>query len=294
MTSTLKPNRPALAAAPAWSAGEIPEASDLRAPLGFSFALVVVAGIASAIGAFVPSIFRDAPVTVGNARGTAVVLLVVGLPLLVGSMRLATRGSRRALIVWLGVLGYVAYNAVIFSFATVFNALFLFYAAMLSLSVWSIVTLAKRIDPRVLALCFTSRLPARAIGAFLVFIAIAFAGLWLADILPAIVANESPASLRGTRFITNPIEILDLAFTLPLCAVGGIWLWRRRPLGYVVAGTMLVALTIESAGIAVDQWFGHRYDPTQPLGTVPMFIVLTVVTLVPTIAYLSKLRTTDE
>jgi hypothetical protein len=101
--------------------------------------------------------------------------------------------------------------------------------------------------------------------------------VWLADVLPAIVANAAPASLRGTRLNTNPVEILDLAFTLPVCALAGIWLWRRWALGYLLSGTLLVMLTIESAGIAVDQWFGHLYDPTQPLGTVPMFVALTAV-----------------
>lgn len=263
---------------------------DLRLPFRFSAALAVITTLAAGFGAFVPSVFHDAPVTVGNARGTALVLLLVGLPTLVTAMVRARRGSRRSVIVWLGALAYVLYNAVIFSFGAVFNSLFLIYVPMLSLAVWSIASLVRRVDVDEVADWFDDRLPSRIIGAYLVFLASAFAGLWLADVVPAIVANGSPASLRGTRFNTNPIEILDLGFALPLTALGGLWLWRRRALGYLVAGVMLVMLTIESAGIAVDQWFGHLHDPAQPLSTVPMFVVLTVVNAVPLTLYLRSVR----
>ena len=88
-----------------------------------------------------PAVFHDAAVTVGNARGTSLVVLIVAVPTLIVAMIRAAAGSRRAQIVWLGTLAYLVYNATIFAFGTVFNALFLFYAAMLSLSVWSLVAL---------------------------------------------------------------------------------------------------------------------------------------------------------
>ncbi len=43
---------------------------------------------------------------------------------------------------------------------------------------------------------------------------------------------------------------------------------------------MVVMLTIETAGIAIDQVFGHVHDPSASLGTVPIMGVLTVVGLV--------------
>ena len=278
MTSTLTPVDAASTQRSTLSFPQsLPSQVGLRLPIRFSSALAVVSAIAASIGAFVPSVFRDAPVTAGNAQGTSVVLLLIGLPLLVRSMVSARGGSRRGLIVWLGTLFYILYNSVMFTFGTVFNSLFLANVAMLSLGVWSVLTLLRAIELDALPLWFDGRVPARSIGAFLVLTAVAFTVLWLADLLPAIVANTAPASLRGTRMNTNPVEVLDLAFTLPLCALAGISLWRRRPLGYLLSGALLVMLTIESAGIAVDQWFGHLHDPIQPLSTVPIFVGLTVV-----------------
>ena len=77
---------------------------DSSVALRLSGALAVVTSIAAVIGAFFPSAFHDAPVTVGNAQGTSVVLLLIGLPTLVGSMLMARAGSRRAVMVWLGTL----------------------------------------------------------------------------------------------------------------------------------------------------------------------------------------------
>ena len=110
---------------------------------------------------------------------------LVGLPVLVGSMLMARAGSRRALLVWLGTLFYIAYNGVMFTFAAVFNSLFLVNVAMLSLGVWSIVTLFRAIDVEAVPHWFGGRVPARSIGAFMMLTALAFAALWLADILPA-------------------------------------------------------------------------------------------------------------
>ena len=72
------------------------EHHNLRLAYWLSAALAVVALVASAVGVFVLGIFRDPAMTVGNARGTALVILVVAVPTLVVSMILAARGSLRA------------------------------------------------------------------------------------------------------------------------------------------------------------------------------------------------------
>ena len=78
---------------------------------------------------------------------------------------------------------------------------------------------------------------------------------------------------------TGPVQILDLGFTLPLMAVAAVLLLRRRPWGYLLAGSILVMLTIETASIGVDQWVGHIADPASPVVSAtltPVFAALTV------------------
>jgi hypothetical protein len=234
----------------------------------------------------VPGVFRDSAAYAGNARGTFVVILLVALPALVVAMWSSTRGSLCAGLVWLACIGYLLYNAVLASFSLRFNPLFLLYVASLSLGVSSLVAVLRCLDAGQLARRLSPRAPVRAIAAYLLLTAIAFALLWLRDVVPAMLAGGVPQSIRGTTLSTNVVEVIDLAFTLPLTAAAGIWLWRARTWGVVLAGTMLVFLTLESISVATDQYFGHLADPSQATGAIGLFAMLAVIGAVPTIVFL--------
>jgi hypothetical protein len=108
-----------------------------------------------------------------------------------------------------------------------------------------------------------------------------FAWLWLSDIVPAMLRNTTPASLKGVTMLTNLVQVLDLSLTLPLMILAAVWLWQDRARGYLLAGFMLVMLAIETTSVATDQVSGHLCDGSASLGAVPVMIVLTVIGLVP-------------
>jgi hypothetical protein len=82
---------------------------------------------------------------------SSLVVLLIGVPLLAGSMLAASRGSAGAVLTWLGAAAFLLYNSLMFVFATPVNRLFLLYLAMLSLSAWSIATVLWQADVRALA-----------------------------------------------------------------------------------------------------------------------------------------------
>ena len=251
-----------------------------------STALAAVNAFAGLVSVFVPGIFRDDPAYAGNARGTFLVILVVALPAMILAMRASARGSLRAGFVWLAAVGYLLYNAILSTFSLRFNETFLVYVASLSLGVASLVAVLRCLDASLLARRLSPRVPVRAIAAYLMVIAVAFALLWLADIVPAILDGGVPASLRGTSLATNVVEVIGLAFTLPLTLAAGLWLWRGRALGVLLAGTMLVFLTLEAISVATDQYVGHLADPAQPTGAIALFVVLAVIGAFPMITFL--------
>jgi hypothetical protein len=57
---------------------------------------------------------------------------------------------------------------------------------------------------------------------------------------------------------------------------------------------MLVLLLIESVSVAADQYAGHRLDPSQPVGTVALFVVLAAIGAVPTVALLRAIGKGSE
>lgn len=263
-----------------------PRHPGLSLALGLSTALAIVNALAGVVGVLVPSVFRDQAAYAGNARGTFVVILFVALPALTLAMRSTERGSLRAGFVWLAAIGYLLYNAILTSFSLRFNPLFLLYVASLSLGVASLVAVLRCLDAGQLARRLSPRVPVRAIAAYLIVTAVAFALLWLRDIVPAMLSGGVPQSIRGTGLPTNVVEVIDLAFTLPLTAAAGLWLWRARTWGVLLSGTMLVFLTLESISVATDQYFGHLADPSQPTGAIALFVGLAVVGAVPTVVFL--------
>ena len=261
--------------------------------LRLSRALLIVSGIAGLVSVAAPTIFRDPPAYAGNALGTYVVILCIALPTMALAMRAATRGSLRAHFVWLGSVCYLLYAAVLASFSLRFNELFLLYVASLSLGVASLVALLRCLPADELPARLSTRLPVRAIGGYLVAIGVAFAALWLADVVPALASGDVPRSLHGTALPTNAVQVLDFGFTLPLCIAGGLWLMRRRPWGILLSGMLLVFLTLESVSVSVDQWFGHHADPLQSLSAVAPFLVLAVVGSVPMLLFLRAVDAPD-
>lgn len=248
----------------------------MRIAARVSVALAIVAAITSLVSFVFWRVFeRDVPMGIGNMRGTALTVLVLAVPLLLFSLVLSGRGSLRAQFVWLGTLGYIAYNAVLFCFAPRFNSFFLLFAALLALSFWGLVTLLRALDlPRIRAA--TVGVPVRSIAVYLLVSAGLFALLWLEAIVPATLTNSVPEVLEEAGLNQNPIWVLDFAFTFPLMVMGSVWLWRREAWGMVIGGMMTLTLTIETAGIAVDQIFGHLHDPSASIAAVPVMVVFTL------------------
>lgn len=245
-------------------------------------ALVVVAAVPTF---FMEGILNGTPVMNGSARGTALTMFALALPVLAVGLVTSSRGSVWGQAALIGALGYLTYNATLLVYATPFNQLFLAYVALLGLSLWSLVSAL--MDPRPL-LAPDSRLPTRGIAAFILTVVALNALAWLRFVVPDLDADP-PGFLDGTGLTTNPIYVQDLAVWLPALAIVAVLLWQRRPSGVFLAGAGLVFWELEAIGVAIDQWFGHRADPGSDVATlagVVLFLVLAAATLIPLILWL--------
>jgi hypothetical protein len=258
-----------------------------------SMLMAVAAAGASAAMWFVPGLLNGAPGMDGSARGTALVVLVAGVPLLVWSMWATWRGSARAMFVWAGSVAFLLYQSVLYVLATPFNALFLVYEAMLALGIWSAVALISQVGVRRLPELFDERMPARSL-AIVLWVAVGLNAMaWLREIVPALGEAASPAFLEGTGLTTNPIYVQDLAVWLPMMAVAAWWLWHRDGRGLLLGGAMLITWVLEPLTIAVDQWFGVAADPTATYvstDVVPVMLGLAAAMVVPAWLFLRSVR----
>ena len=226
----------------------------------------------------------------GSARGTALVVLVLGVPLLA----VTGLGPRSGRLPWLaartGALAFLTYNAVLFAFATPFNRLFLLYVALLGLAVWTFTSNLVELLRRPVSPGRWSR----PLAVWLGIVTLGNALLWLASIVPTVSAEQPQRAIDGLGVATNPVWVQDLAVWLPAAAVVAVALWRGRGWSTPAAASLTTYWVLEAVSVAVDQWFGSRADPGSTVvsaAVVPGFLLLAAVGCVPAV---TLLRTTSE
>ena len=260
-------------------------------------ALAVAAEAASVPSALDPDLLSGQPVIVANLRGTALVVAVVGVPVLLVSAWLAARRGRLVpLLVWFGTAAYLVYQGVMLCFATPMNALFLLYVATLGLAIWTVITLwplvhvagtrgAGYVDRQV---------PYRLVASFLGVAALLNALVWLLRVSPVMRTGEIPAAVVDSGLTTNPVLVQDLAFWLPVALVVSVATWRRSSTAVLVAGSYLTFWVLEGITVASDQYWGARADASHPelasFDAVPGALVVTLLLLVPLVLLCRRLR----
>ena len=252
-------------------AGTLLRAGRLRVASLLSVLATLAAVVSAAASLLAPALLRGAAVTDGNLRGTALVVLVAGVPLVVVAADRARRGSARAVVAWLAGLLYLDYQGVLFCFATPMNRLFPAYVAMLGLAGWATGAVVHAVDLDAVT-ARLGRVP-RAVPAVLGVVATLNALAWLARALPITWTGEPPAAVTGSGLDTSPVLVQDLALWLPLALVVSVLAWRGSRWGSLLSSSLLLFYAVEALGVASDQWWGVRADDSRPavaaLGAVP-------------------------
>ena len=260
-------------------------------------ALAVAAEAASVPSALDPDLLSGQPVIVGNLRGTALVVAVVGVPVLIVSAWLAARRGRLVpLVVWFGTAAYLVYQGVMLCFATPMNALFLLYVATLGLAIWTVITLwpLVHVAGTTGAGDVDRQVPYRLVASFLGVAALLNELVWLLRVSPVMRTGEIPPAVVDSGLTTNPVLVQDLAFWLPAALVVSVATWRRSSTAVLVAGSYLTFWVLEGITVASDQYWGARADASHPelasFDAVPGALVVTLLLLVPLVLLCRRLR----
>ena len=171
-----------------------------------------------------------------------VVNLLIGLPILLGSIWLTRRGKLVGLLLWPGALLYILYNYIAYVFGIPFGFVSWAYLALVGLSVYTIYELLKSIEEQSIGEQLSGVVPVKISGWVLIVLGVAF--------LFRAVGMIAQASLDGTRLPVSEIGVLiaDLVLSI-FMIVGGTWLLRRMPLGYVSGLSLLFAATLLFIGL---------------------------------------------
>lgn len=209
-----------------------------------SFIIAILTLTASAVGLQYNTLLYPTEELVRTFIPNDVVNLLIGLPILLGSMYLAWRGKLIGLLCWTGALFFVFYNYTAYVFAMPLNWAFPLHLVLMTLSAYALVALVALIDGKAVQQRLSGSVPERFAGGVLAGLGF----LFLLRVIGVMVgALTSGTSLAETELAVNIADIL----TTPAWVIGGILLWKRKEFGYVTGlgllfqGSMLfVALII--------------------------------------------------
>lgn len=206
-----------------------------KAAFFLSVIILLLMVAASAGGLFIDDIYRDNFLVASGWYGNDWVTLILAVPAMAVSLILSKRGSRRAQLVWLGMLFYTLYNYAFYLFGAAFNSLFLLYVSLFTLSIFALIFGIYSLDVQEISEQFKPGTPVKAIGGFMAIVALFLGMFHIAVSMEYVFTEKLPEMIVVLDQSTNLISALDLSLTVSFGLLGAVLLWKRRAWGYVVA-----------------------------------------------------------
>lgn len=217
----------------------------------------------------------------GANRGSDVVTLLLGLPLLAVCTALYRRGSLRGGLLLIGTIGYFLYTYASIALGAAYNGLFLVYIALFSASLFGFVLAFASVDQRRLASHISGRMPRRWIAGFMILSGLATTVIWLGPLLGAIAAGAPPPKLETST--TSITDLVDLGVITPATILSGVLILRRDALGYVIAFALIVLEVLLAPMIVAQTIFqlraGIAFSTAEIVGPICGFVALALIAL---------------
>jgi hypothetical protein len=222
--------------------GYLPIRRDLMPVYALSTVVAIVMTAASLGGLLFPVTIYPTDALRQSFMANDLVNLLIGLPILLGSMWLTRRGKLVGLLCWPGALLYVFYNYTVYVFGMPVGLITFAFVVPVLLSAYLLVTLLKYIDKNAVQAQLTGRVPEKLSGGVLVVFGMAFFFLAVGIITEA---RTNQTTLPTTDF---GLAIADMIFSVFLVA-GGVLLFQRNSLGYASGLGLLFAASMLFIGL---------------------------------------------
>ena len=98
--------------------------------------------------------------------------------------------------------------------------------------------------------------------------------IYLVQIVGFTTTGRLPEIVVATGHPTSVVFALDLSIFVPWLVLGGVWLAKRQPWGYVVATIINVKGAIYALGLAVASIWATRSGLPEAAGQIPLWLTL--------------------
>jgi hypothetical protein len=242
-----------------------------------------------AIDAVTSGIYRyNAESIVAEGVGWDLVTLLVVVPAAAVTLLQLWRGSLRAALVLGGLLAYFAYQFFEYAMFWAYGPAYPLHLLTGALSLSTLVLLVWNLDLRALADRVADTFPRRAVTAFCVLVVIVLAALWVPQILGTL-GGVTTDELQGAT--TMVVPAFDLGLLMPLAIFTALAVWRRLPIGVVLALVLLVKGIVMALAIVAMLLVEWRVTGQLALPPIVGFALIALLSL-----FLARraLRTVDD
>ena len=212
--------------------------------IGYLISLLtaLLVGAASIAGLLFPDELYPSPELQQTFIANDVVNLLIGLPILLGSMWFTRRGKLIGLLFWPGALFYGMYNYLVYLFAMPLTVAYPLYLAIVVFSIYTIIGLVAHIDGQAVKQRLHGRVYEKPAGGVLTLFGTLFLLLAFGTIIGALIKHTAVSRPEQALLVVD-------AITSPAWIIGGVLLWRRQALGYVGGAGLLFQATMLFIGL---------------------------------------------
>jgi len=243
----------------------LPTRRNLTLIYALSFIIAILMAAASVTGLVHRAVIYPTDDLLQSFVSNDVVNLLIGLPILLGSMWSARRGKLIGLLLWPGALFFVLYNYMVYVFAMPLNVAFLLHLTLVTLSAYTIIGLIASIDGEAVQQRLTGSVPERVAGGILAGLGLLFFVRVIGVIVSALTSQtpiaETELALHVSDFLITPAWV-----------IGGVLLWRRKEFGYVTGLGLLFQASMLFIGLII-------FLLLQPFLTAAPFVLADVVVI---------------
>ncbi len=240
-TETISPNVPNKAEGEP-SATSLPVTHNLRWWFLFSLLIAGLTAVAALAGLLYPNTFYPTEELRQMALANDLLTLILGMPILLGSMWLAWRCRLIGLLFWPGAIFYGLYNYFIYLLAMPLTAMYPLYLLIVTLSIYTTIGLVASVDGGVVQGKLNGRIPVRFGGGVLIGFGMLFMLRTLAEMGTALT-EQIPIAQSAMALLVADF-IMSGAFV-----IGGVLLWQKRPLGFVGGTGLLFQASMLFVGV---------------------------------------------
>jgi hypothetical protein len=192
--------------------------------------------------------------------------LIIGLPVLLGSMWLTRRGRLLGLLGWPAACFYVLYVYIPYIIGVPFNVLFLPHLLLVVIGAYSLIGLLAAIDGEAVRQRLVGFVPVKVAAGILVGLGVFTLFRQTLLIIGSMAGGDPVGMLARATFVA------DFA-VLPMLLGAGMLLWRRAPLGYSAGPALLLGFGLLALSL-VPFFLVQSSISGQPIDSAGLMVVL--------------------